>query len=324
MRLRFALLGIFLSSSSFPVHAQTDSPPDQAQVRAELGRKLFFDPILSQDRTVSCSTCHQPQFAFADNREVTPGVGGATGTRNTPSVMNSAGRTSLFWDGRSETLEDQAIFPIENPVEMALPIAQALERLNGDEHYRQQFQLAYNSPATARTLGRALAAFQKTLDTVDTPYDRYVHGDDTQISESAKRGRLLFIGKGKCAECHSGEDFTSDRFRNIGLYDGKQLNDPGRGEFTKNPQDNGQFKIPSLRNVAVTAPYMHNGMFKTLREVIDYYNDPDQIVPGAKGRDAALTGPLRLSETEKSDIEAFLRTLTDDRFASTGASQPQR
>jgi cytochrome c peroxidase len=315
-----AVLATFIACSSFAVRAQSDRPADQAQARIELGRKLFFDPLLSKDRSLSCASCHQPQLAFADNRDFSPGVGGAKGARNTPSVMNASGRTSLFWDGRAETLEAQAILPIENPVEMALPIAQALERINADEDYRKQFELVYAGPATARSLGRALAAFQKTLDTVDTPYDRYLHGEDSSISESAKRGRLLFIGRGKCAECHSGEDFTSDRFRNIGLFDGKQLSDRGRGEFTGNAQDNGQFKIPSLRNVAVTAPYMHNGMFKTLREVIDYYDDPDKIVPGANGRDAAMTGPLRLSETEKSDIEAFLRALTDDRFASAGAA----
>ncbi len=292
--------------------------------RVELGRKLFFDPILSRDQSISCASCHQPQFAFADNRAVSLGVEGAKGIRNTPTVMNSSGRTSLFWDGRAETLEDQAVFPIENPVEMALPIAQALERLNADPEYRQQFQVAYSGPATARSLGRALAAFQKTLDTVDTPYDRYVHGEDSSMSESARRGRLLFIGKGKCAECHSGEDFTSDRFRNIGLFDGERLTDRGRGEFTGNPQDNGQFKVPSLRNVAVTAPYMHNGMFTTLREVIDYYDDPDKIVPGARGRDATMSGPLGLSEVEKADIEAFLRALTDDQFVLSSSAAGTR
>jgi cytochrome c peroxidase len=317
------LLGILIACGSVPARAQSDRPADPSQARVELGRKLFFDPILSKDRTLSCASCHQPRLAFADNRDFSPGVGGAQGARNTPSVMNSSGRTSLFWDGRAETLEAQAIFPIENPVEMALPIAQALQRINADEDYRKQFELAYAGAATARSLGRALAAFQKTLDTADTPYDRYVHGEDASMPESAKRGRLLFIGRGKCAECHSGEDFTSDRFRNIGLFDGKQLNDRGRGGFTGNPQDNGQFKIPSLRNVAVTAPYMHNGMFKTLREVIDYYDDPDKLVPGAKGRDAAITGPLRLSEAEKADIEAFLRALTDDRFASAAGDAAQ-
>ncbi len=289
-------------------------PADQREARAELGRRLFFDPLLSGDRTVSCASCHKPEVAFADNVALSPGVEGRLGTRNTPTVMNTSGRTSMFWDGRAETLEDQAIFPIENPLEMDLPIAEALRRLNEDPGYGAAFQAAYGGPATARSLGRALAAFQKTLDTVDSPYDRYAHGDDDAIGAPAKRGRLLFIGKAKCAECHSGEDFTSDRFRNIGLFDRSRLEDRGRGAVTGNPDEDGQFKVPSLRNVAVTAPYMHNGMFATLREVIAYYNDPDSVVPDAHGRDASMAGPLQLSEAEVADLEQFLVALTDDRF----------
>jgi len=307
------------STSAPSTSSPSTSAPSRTQIRVELGRRLFFDPVLSSDRTVSCASCHKPELAFADDRPVSPGVGGKTGTRNTPTVMNSSGRTAFFWDGRAETLEDQALFPIANPVEMALPVDEAIARLNADESYAAQFQQAYGGPATPRTLGRALAAFQKTLDTANSPYDRYVHGDDNAISDSARRGRLIFIGRGKCAECHSGEDFTSDRFRNIGLYDGEKHNDPGRGAITKRPEDNGHFKVPSLRNVAVTAPYMHDGQFKTLREVIDYYDDPDRFVPGgAKGRDASMSAKLGLTEQEKVDLEAFLRALTDDRFRSAG------
>jgi cytochrome c peroxidase len=315
---RIACLGL-LAGAPFAAGNASEATPAAAQasvgvLRAQLGHRLFFDPLLSSDRTVSCASCHKPEHAFADDRQLSLGVGGKLGTRNTPSVMNASGRTTLFWDGRAETLEDQAIFPIENPIEMALPIAEALARINADPVYAKQFELAYGGPATARSLGRALAAFQKTLDTVDSPYDRYSHGEEGAISESARRGRLLFIGRGKCADCHSGEDFTSDRFRNIGLYDGGKLNDRGRGAVTQQPQDDGQFKVPSLRNVAVTAPYMHNGAFKTLREVIDYYDAPDKVVPAARGRDASLSAKLSLTEQEKRDLEAFLRSLTDDRF----------
>lgn len=295
-------------------------PADPREARAELGRRLFFDPVLSGDRTVSCASCHKPEHAFADNVALSPGVQGRLGVRNTPTVMNSSGRTSMFWDGRAETLEDQAIFPIENPLEMDLPVGEALRRLNGDPHYAAAFQAAYGGPATARSLGRALAAYQKTLDTTDTPYDRYAHGDDTAISDSAKRGRLLFIGKAKCAECHSGEDFTSDRFRNIGLFNRGTLDDRGRGAITGDAGDDGQFKVPSLRNVAVTAPYMHNGMFASLREVIEYYNNPDTVVPDAHGRDASMAGPLQLTSAEIDDLEHFLVALTDDRFTRKDAA----
>lgn len=300
------------------------SAPSSSAARVELGRRLFFDPILSKDRTVSCASCHKPEHAFADDVAVSAGVGGKIGTRNTPSVMNVSGRTTLFWDGRAETLEEQALFPIANPVEMALPVDEALQRLNADATYAKQFQEAFGQPATARTLGRAFAAFQKTLDTIDSPYDRYAHGDDGAISESARRGRLLFIGRAKCADCHSGEDFTSDRFRNIGLFDGGALGDRGRGAITNRPEDDGQFKVPSLRNVSATAPYMHNGMFRTLREVIDYYNEPDKVVPAARGRDASMNAQIQLTEGEKRDLEAFLQALTDDRFASVKAPGERR
>lgn len=283
--------------------------------RAQLGRALFFDPILSRDHTISCASCHKPEKAFADDRLVSLGVEGREGTRNTPTVMNSAGRTRFFWDGRSETLEEQALAPIENPVEMDLPVDDAVARLAADPAWVKRFQDAYNAPPTRRTLGRALAAYQKSLNTVDTPYDRYVLGDDDAISESAKRGRLLFISKAQCVSCHAGEDFTSDRFKNIGIYNGRQFNDPGRGGITGDASQNGEFKVPGLRNVALTAPYMHNGMFKTLREVIVYYDDPSKVIPDAINRDAQLRDPLHLGAQEIDDIEAFLHTLTDDRFA---------
>lgn len=289
--------------------------------RIELGRKLFFDPLLSSDRTVSCASCHKPEKAFADGVAFSLGVGGAKADRNTPTLLNVGGRTSMFWDGRAETLEDQAIFPIENPVEMNLPIAAAVERLEKLDDYKKLFAVAYEGRITPRTIGRALAAFQKTLKSYDTPYDSFNLGDDSVISDSARRGRLLFIGKAKCADCHSGNDFTSERFRNIGLFDGDKLADRGRGKVTGNPGDDGQFKVPTLRNVAVTAPYMHNGMFKTLREVISYYNEPDRIVPGQRGRDASMSGSLRLTPGEVEDLESFLLTLTDRRFSAQANAQ---
>lgn len=288
--------------------------------RAQLGRQLFFDPILSRDRTVSCASCHQPARAFADDRALSLGVDGRLGTRNTPSVMNSAGRTRFFWDGRSETLEEQALAPIANPLEMDLPVDDAVARLRADPAWVARFQDAYSAAPSARTLGRALAAYQKTLNTVDSPYDRYALGQEDAISDAAKRGRLLFITKAQCVSCHAGEDFTSDRFKNIGIYNGREFNDEGRGGITGDPAQKGEFKVPGLRNVALTAPYMHNGMFKSLREVIVYYDDPGKVIPDSIGRDAQLRDPLHLSEAEIDDIEQFLHTLTDDRFASRATS----
>jgi len=317
-KLLLAAMGV---AAAVPISfAQTPAPVSPAAARAELGRKLFFDPILSKDRTISCASCHKPEHAFADTVRFSPGVAGAQGHRNTPSVMNSTARVSFFWDGRAGTLEEQAILPIENPIEMALPIVEGLQRINSDPHYAQAFQELYAGLATAKSLGRALAAYQKTLETADSAYDRYSKGDDTAMTDQAKRGRLLFIKKGNCATCHSGEDFTSDRFENIGLFNGRELNDRGRADITGHAEDEGMFKVPSLRNVAVTAPYMHNGMFNSLREVIEYYNDPDKQVSGSKHRDAKLDKPLGLTAAEVADLEAFLNALTDDRFGRDAAA----
>lgn len=151
----------------------------------------------------------------------------------------------------------------------------------------------------------AIASFERTLETANSPYDRYINGDDKAISENAKRGRMLFIGKANCNNCHSGEDFTADRFKGIGLFNELELKDQGRFEVTHNPEHRGHFKIPGLRNVGLTAPYMHNGMFKTLKEVIQYYNNPDAVIKNGKNRDLSLSKPLGLSETEINDIEAF-------------------
>jgi len=292
---------------------QSDDPVDLT-TKEKLGEKLFFDPILSKDRTISCASCHKPEFAFADTSAVSLGVAGAKGDRNTPTITNLSGRPNLFWDGRSGSLEHQALQPIQNPVEMALSIEDALKRLNEDQVYKEAFLRLYKGPATEKTLSEALASFERTMETSNSPYDRYINGDDDAVSVSAIRGRMLFIGKANCNTCHSGEDFTADRFKSIGLYNGAELNDPGRFKITKDSTHIGDFKIPGLRNVSLTAPYMHNGMFKTLKEVIHYYNDPDAFVKNGKNRDLALSKPLGLTEDEMNDIEAFLKTLTDDRF----------
>lgn len=282
--------------------------------KERLGEKLFFDPILSKDKSISCASCHKPEFAFADTATVSLGVGGTKGTRNSPSITNLSGRPNLFWDGRASSLEDQALQPIINPIEMNIPIPDVLDRLQKDKVYAELFQKIFNSPPTQKNLLLAIASFERTLETANSSYDRYINGDDKAISENAKRGRMLFIGKANCNNCHSGEDFTADRFKGIGLFNDENLKDQGRFDVTGDPEHKGHFKIPGLRNVGITAPYMHNGMFKTLKEVINYYNDPDAVVKNWKNRDLSLNKPLGLSENEINDLEAFLLTLTDDRF----------
>lgn len=284
----------------------------------ELGRKLFFDSILSRDYTISCASCHKPEFAFADNSPVSIGVYHQKGSRNTPSAMNMSDRNFYFWDGRAESLEEQALGPIENPVEMDLPLSIAIRRLKQDEAYRKAFYAVYGKEPSRELLASALAAFERTLETDHSPFDQYMQGTDTTLfSASAQRGLSLFNGKAKCFDCHFGVDFTgNDQFRNIGIYNGKELNDVGRYAITGKAKDLGAFKIPGLRNIAKTAPYMHNGMHKTLREVIDYYDDPDKFIPNSINRDTLLSKPLRLTESEKKDLENFMLSLTDDRFTA--------
>jgi cytochrome c peroxidase len=247
---------------------------------------------------------------------VSTGVNGRKGVRNTPTAMNVRLQSSFFWDGRAASLEEQALAPIANPLEMNLPIAQALQRLRKHRTYRHYFQQLFNHEPDSSSLAAAIAAFERTLETSDSPFDNWKFSDNpAAVSDAVKRGFAVFNGKGKCIECHFGADFTQQDFRNIGLFNGTTLNDSGRALITKQGQDLGKFKIGSLRNVAMTAPYMHNGMFKTLEEVIEFYNDPAKFVPDAVNRDSLLAKPMGLTADEKKDLLAFLHSLTDKRFS---------
>ena len=281
---------------------------------AALGRRLFMDNILSEDQTISCASCHRPEFAFADTSAVSIGVHGRKGTRNTPTAMNVSDRPLFFWDGRAATLEEQALMPIENPVEMNLPADSAVARLQRHPEYPALFMEVYGEGPSRATLASALANFQRTLNT-GSPYDKFMLGDSGAISASAKRGLDIFNEKGKCIECHFAADLTGDEFRNIGLLDFNQYSDVGRFLVTRDSADLGRFKVPTLRNIAITAPYMHDGSFRTLREVIDYYDRPDAFVSHAHNRDTLLNAPLNLTEQEKQDLEAFMHTLSSAQFA---------
>jgi cytochrome c peroxidase len=283
--------------------------------KEQLGEKLFFDNILSADRSISCASCHIPEHGFADTTPTSTGVGGRKGLRNTPSCANMGDRPYFFYDGRAGSLEDQVHFPIEDSNEMSLPMKEAVRRLRANKEYVKWFGKLYKSLPTEKNISEAIAAYERTLETSNTPFDRYMSGNDTAITESAKRGRELFMSdKAKCFDCHFSPDFTGDEFRNIGLFDSVRLTDEGRYKITRNPTDLGKFKVPGLRNVGVTAPYMHNGMFANLREVIEYYDDPYKIVAHPVNIDTLLQKPLGLTAQEKDDLEAFLHTLTDDRF----------
>ncbi|MES2807328.1 MAG: cytochrome c peroxidase [Bacteroidota bacterium] len=315
MKKRNLTLLIVAFGLGFTTLASFMSGPDEVQTKEELGRKLFFDNILSKDQTINCSSCHNPDFAFADTSVFSKGIGGKLTARNSPGLTNLSGRTHFFWDGRAASLEEQALGPITSPDEMGLPIEEAVERLNKNDIYANAFKKIFKAAPNKDNLLKALAAFERTLETSNSPYDRYINGDDDALSAAAVRGRGLFIGKANCNNCHSGEDFTADRFKSIGLYNGKDLNDAGRFIVTKDSTVLGDFKIPGLRNVAVTAPYMHNGKFKTLRSVVEYYNNPSAIVSDGINRDLSLDKPLNLVSSEMDDLVEFLKALTDDRFA---------
>jgi cytochrome c peroxidase len=299
---------VVIAFSSFSVDEQ---PKD----KEALGKLLFFDPILSKDKTISCASCHKPAYAFADTAAVSIGVHKTKGVRNTPSSMNVALQSVFFWDGRAKTLEEQALMPIENSVEMNLPVDKAVKRLQQSNKYKKYFQTVFDSGPTKENLAIALAAFERTMETSDSPFDNWkMYDDSNAVNDAVKKGFIIFNTKGKCVQCHFGSNFTNNEFRNIGLFNGKDLNDSGRSAISKNITDVGKFKVAALRNVAVTAPYMHNGSFKTLKEVIEFYNDPRKIVPDAIGVDSLLAKPLNLTSTEKDELEAFLNSLTDKTF----------
>lgn len=280
----------------------------------QLGERLFFDPILSLDSTISCASCHIPAFAFADTARVSRGVGGRLGRRNAQGITNMSARDHFFFDGRAETLEQQVLMPIQDTLEMRATPELVVYRLQHHPEYADAFRQLFGKQADMKMLATALAAYVRTLETSDTPFDRWMQDQPGGMTASAVRGRQIFMNKGKCFDCHFSPDFTGDEFRNIGLFNGKNLNDQGRFAITRDSADLGKFKVPGLRNVALTAPYMHNGMFRTLEEVIEFYDMPDKFVNDAIARDTLLALPLGLTDQEKSDLKSFLEALTDDRF----------
>ncbi len=288
----------------------TISLTKQSETNITIGKRLFFDPILSSNKKISCGSCHKPEFAFADTVALSDGVDGKT-ARNTPSVNNMSARPYLFWDGRAATLEAQAWFPIEDKHEMNLPRAEAIKRLNASAEYIALFKKVYHAKPNEKNIANALASYQRTLETSGSVFDKYINGETETLDETVSNGRKLFIGKGKCFDCHFSPDFTGDEFKNIGLYNGLDLNDKGRFNISKNTDDIGKFKVPGLRNVSNTAPYMHNGMFSNLEQVVEFYNNPNLVVNNSIGRDSILSQPLNLTETEKKELVAFLNALTD-------------
>ena len=299
-----------------PVPVPEDNPPTVETVA--LGRRLYYDPQLSVDGSISCATCHSPEAGFADPKPVSTGVDKKTGTRNSPTVFNSAYFHVQFWDGRSPSLENQAEGPVQNPVEMANKLTSVEQKLNADPSYRQEFEKAFGpGPITYEKIEKCIASFERTVISGNSPFDRWKYGhDEKAVSDSVKRGFVVFTAKekGNCAACHLvGDDyalFTDNKFHNIGVgAEMGEITDVGRFAVTNQAADRGVFKTPSLRHIALTTPYMHDGGLKNLKEVVDYYI-------GAGNSNSNLDKEIHtldfLSGQERADLLAFLDSLTGE------------
>lgn len=267
--------------------------------KISLGQQLYFDGRLSADNKVSCATCHDPAKGFSNGEQFATGVEGKKGGRNSPTVINSAFQNFQFWDGRARTLEEQALGPIQNPIEMNMKLDDVVAKLNQIEGYRKQFQQIFGTDVTAEGMAKAIAAYERTIVSRDAPYDRFKAGDTSAMSESAQRGMKLFFGKANCSACHSGPNFTDNGFHNIGLGG----DDEGRHVISKTLGDKGAFKTPTLREIAKSAPYMHDGSLKTLEEVVAHYVKGGSPHPQL---DEALYA-LKLSPEEIADLVTFMK-----------------
>jgi len=295
------------------------APPGNAltEARAQLGKRLFFDGRLSRTGLVSCSTCHAQANAFSDPAPVSTGVDGRVGTRNAPALVNLAWGTSFFWDGRAASLEEQAGRPIENPLEMDAPLADVVTRVGADASYARAFAGDYDDGLTTETLRFALASFVRTLVSGGSPYDRHLARDDTTFDAAAARGETLFLSeRAACFHCHSPGSLTNGGYFNNGSF--VAGGDTGRQALTGRAGDLGKFKVPGLRNVAASAPYMHDGSLATLADVIDQYD------AGGRGDPATdpQVRPLGLTADQRADLLAFLTSLTDDAFLKDPRFRP--
>jgi cytochrome c peroxidase len=304
-----------------PVPASNPQTPE----KIELGKKLFFDRRLSGDGTMSCATCHNPELAFTDGQEISLSYPTTRNWRNAPGLMNVAFLKNLFYDGRAGSLEEQALFPVMSAFEMNKNLDYLEEQIRQVPEYADSFRKVFSGEATRERIAMAIAAFERTLVSAGTPLDRYLAGDGNALSEKAKKGMTIFTGKGRCADCHYGVSLSDDKFyalsvpENAALVndprvvttarfvakvyryeDYRNLNeDPGRYLISKEKKDWKAFRTPPLREVSKTAPYMHNGVFATLDEVIDFFDR------GGGGGNTVLR-PIGLSPNEKMELKAFL------------------
>ncbi len=278
--------------------------------KIELGRVLFFDKRLSKNNTIACASCHLAEKGFADGMPVSTGINGLKGSRSAPVSFNRVYSKAQFWDGRADTLENQSIGPFDNPIEHGFAnhdeMVAKMRKIPG---YRKLFQDVFGRDIVIEDVGKAVASFQRTVLSGNSPVDKFDQGgDETALNESAQRGLELFRGKARCTRCHSGFNFTDEKFHNIGIGWDTNSVDLGRYLVTKNAEDIGAFKTPTLREIARTAPYMHDGRFRTLEEVVNFYNQGGIKNPY---QDNTLI-PLELTEQERQDVVALLKSLNGE------------
>jgi cytochrome c peroxidase len=292
-------------------------PPVQGEPplaeRAELGRLLFFDPALSRDGTLSCAHCHRPEHAFSEARATALGAGGAPLARNAPTLYNVGFKDRLFWDRRAASLEEQALVPLLAPDEMDADPVELLARLGGILEYRRRFSEAFPGeaqPVSLANLARALAAFERTLVSADSRYDRFARGERAALTLAERRGLTLFRSLNtRCFECHRLPTFDSPLVMGIGV----PSDDPGVGGTHDRPGQTGLFAVPTLRNVARTAPYMHDGSLATLEEVVEFYRKGGGRALGVDGaRIHEHVRPFEIRDDEAADLVAFLHALSDE------------
>jgi cytochrome c peroxidase len=288
-----------------PIVSPANNP--QAQLKILLGKQLYFDTRLSKDNTISCATCHNPAMGWSDAGPTSTGINGQKGGRRSPPVSNAAYAPLQFWDGRAPSLEEQAKGPVANPIEMGNTHDAMLRTVQDIPGYVIEFEHVFGtSIITVDLVAEAIAAFERTVVTTDSPFDRYVRGDDEALSKLEKQGLEIFNGKGHCTACHWGGYFSDGRFHNLGVIPTDPSKpDEGRYVVTKDSADIGAFKTPTIRDVALRAPYMHNGSEKTLEDVVDLYNE------GGRTGDhniSPLIVPLGLTKSEKKALIAFMTT----------------
>lgn len=305
-----------------PLPAYVPTPPTNLgyDQKIELGRQLYFDTRLSKNNSVSCAFCHNPGTGFADARQFSIGAFGTAGGRQAPTVYNTGHIPLQFWDGRAGSLEEQAIGPIHNPIEMAEKHETVVPKIAKIPGYQKQFQLVFGGGPSLQHIAEAIAAFERTIVSQNSAFDKYVMGDGKAMDEAAVRGMALFKGKARCILCHNGPNFTDNQFHNLGVPQvGVLKEDLGRYMVTRQERDKGAFKTPTLRSIVETAPYMHDGVFKTLEEVIEFKNAGGGPNPNL----SPLMKPLNLTVDDKADLLAFLNALTGEPLKVTVPTLPK-